>query len=696
MLQLSAWTDDHDRNKMEMFATMFAFDEIACDPDSKYGRSEQPFNFQACRDQLENWLARNSTVEPASKALLEDFARHEREDLVNMDVALETDTFMAWNWTEYNEPPPVPDSGSKGDWDPTEENGWIRDQNYKRVSHEIDVWWEGVHEAAKNQPTSSVELAELRQSSCRQAFLQKCSGAKSEGEAAGFGPITQLCRLGREPDRMPRDFLYRMTTTLDQSQIQCLFKLIKSCILDSSDVDADESEGECYQRTRCKIIARLPSGRVLLQGLLDFVDMWDLPQDAENYVHMKDITRAFHQNFLVPFIWDQFYSPSQLISPAQGVLLRLVTDIIRSSSMEIDAEPDSAVPGEKARLAAHASFFFEHFRSWVVPQYAAIMNVQAHIREGKLDSKSFPLNDWQMLKARTTLADYLDLIDVLVQCSHTRALLIEWEAVYELISLLAALDRAVPKLAMVPKPDAVERANEKEEQEAATGKGKGKSKKKSKGKGKGKEAENATSPEPTSAQANKEGGLTEAGISSDEETPITSREGHLQAWAGIKGPIFTIIAILLQPTSGRSTPGNPVVQKQILQHDGLPTLLNCMMYDGHQPYARERVTLCLKWLVEGNKEASDWFRGMFAKDPDLGPERRVAAAAGGPGGASSSASTSGVKPSVPLSIRMDGVNESVKVEIRAPNKSSARRDDKKEMMDTKVGGMTQLEEDFMA
>jgi hypothetical protein len=117
-----------------------------------------------------------------------------------------------------------------------------------------------------------------------------------------------------------------------------------------------------------------------------------------------------------------------------------------------------------------------------------------------------------------------------------------------------------------------------------------------------------------------------------------------------------------------------------------------MMYDGHQPYARERVTLCLKWLVEGNKDASDWFRSMFAKDPDFGPASRAATG----GASSSSASSSSAKPPGPMSIRMDGVTETVKVEIRDPGAGSNARKEKEMMDTTKVGGMTKLEEDFMA
>ena len=74
--------------------------------------------------------------------------------------------------------------------------------------------------------------------------------------------------------------------------------------------------------------------------------------------------------------------------------------------------------------------------------------------------------------------------------------------------------------------------------------------------------------------------------------------------------ILGIIAGLLQPPAGRSGPGNPDAQMQIMRHDGLITLLNCCIYDDHNRFARERVQLCLKWLMDGCEPAKDFLRGM--------------------------------------------------------------------------------------
>jgi hypothetical protein len=58
----------------------------------------------------------------------------------------------------------------------------------------------------------------------------------------------------------------------------------------------------------------------------------------------------------------------------------------------------------------------------------------------------------------------------------------------------------------------------------------------------------------------------------------------------------------------RNGPGNPIVQKQLLAHDGVISLLQCLNYDGNNEYIKERATMAIKFLMEGCKEAQDFVK----------------------------------------------------------------------------------------
>jgi hypothetical protein len=150
-----------------------------------------------------------------------------------------------------------------------------------------------------------------------------------------------------------------------------------------------------------------------------------------------------------------------------------------------------------------------------------------------------------------------------------RTLLIEWEAVYELIALLKALEAGVERKPLV---DPVRRPHL-------------------------------------------------------DGTPTSRTEYHNTPhefpWAGIKNQILIIIASLVAPTNARRNgPGNPTVQKQILDRGGIMPLLNCCAYDGHNEYLKERATVAMKYVMDGCEEAQQYVRDMVPvanQKPQQGP-----------------------------------------------------------------------------
>jgi palmitoyltransferase len=204
-----------------------------------------------------------------------------------------------------------------------------------------------------------------------------------------------------------------------------------------------------------------------------------------------------------------------------------------------------------------------------------------------------------------TVSDVLD----------TRAKLIEWESVYDLITLLNGLEYGVPKKPLVEVPN---RAPPSQAGEAPT---------------------TPLVERPYAADADS------AQVSTPP--PHIQEPAHKFSWSGIKAQIFHIIATLLQPPPGRSSPGNPIVQDQMLRYDGMIPLLNCCVYDDHNPFAKERVTICLKWLMEGSEAANNYLRNLLHQQM---PAADPAAPQGG-------------GPAV-SSLRVDGIAGEVKVQVR--------------------------------
>lgn len=61
---------------------------------------------------------------------------------------------------------------------------------------------------------------------------------------------------------------------------------------------------------------------------------------------------------------------------------------------------------------------------------------------------------------------------------------------------------------------------------------------------------------------------------------------------------------------------NRQVQDQIRPLGGIEAVLNCCSYDEHNPYIREHAIMCLRFLMEGNRENQDHIRALerFEKD----------------------------------------------------------------------------------
>jgi hypothetical protein len=320
-------------------------------------------------------------------------------------------------------------------------------------------------------------------------------------------------------------------------------------------------------------------GKSLLREMLVFIAVWEKDESSLIFQITTQIIEAIHHSALLPYTWDSLRIPKDIISPAQTVLLRLINHMFQAAKNKTSPTD----PMEMERNVKLVYFLFASFRSRIVPECVALMHLQGQIRQNHFDQADFPVDNWDMERAKDGLAQFLDFLKTVVDMPDIRKHLIDWEATYELITLLKALEIAVEKKPIVDLPD--------------------------------RSANRPAYNDANNQHMDDNGAWDQYDANTPNPGPPPMQDAHQFPWAGIKVQILVIIASLLQPPPGRSGPGNPDVQKQIIAHDGTVALLNCCVYDANNPYSRERVQICLKWLMDGSKEANDFVRQLVAVQP---------------------------------------------------------------------------------
>ncbi|KAL3956315.1 hypothetical protein ACCO45_009161 [Purpureocillium lilacinum] len=661
--QAHNWTAKHDRNKMS-----FWFDVLFDDDDGGYSGHDEGmgdgsgFRPEVAKQQVQHWLDRNSKMCDAARQLLKDYAQNQAHKPPGNLAPIRP---LAWNWMpddSINVPADISDDAEKINpvWKPDETDRFEQDRAYGRVSREIDTWWlrardPNYEEWVVGMP--SVEFAQSRTEQCKSNIVHRyahsyrgdhspppevaeedlldhdhchcpdCHGCHHDDHeheeehdhdaqehdvdcehhhhhqhhhhhhhhhdhdhdhdhdyahdyvedmmdddeadddvSYGEGPLTGL--------------LTEVPNILDPKQIEALHMIVKSCILDNAGSGLTRA-GENLQKTRCRMFLALDCGKSLLRELLVFIAVWDKDEQSLIFQVTTQIIEALHHSALIPYAWNSLRIPKDIISPAQTVLLRLVNHMFRARS----TNSTSQEPKDNTRDIKLVHFFFSFFRSRIVPECAALMHLQAQIREQNIDPAEFPVDSWDMERAKDGLTQYLDFLTTVAEMADTRAKLIEWEAVYDLITILSGLEAGVQKKALIELP------------------------------------KRATKTETSNPMVERPYSTADESLSPSPPPPPLQEPAHKFPWSGVKGQIFTIIATLLQPPAGQSSPGNSQVQMQMVNYNGIVPLLNCCAYDDHNPYAKERVTICLKWLLDGCEAANNFFRELvsLAPQPNLKP-----------------------------------------------------------------------------
>ncbi|KAI6784516.1 uncharacterized protein J7T54_006561 [Emericellopsis cladophorae] len=698
--QAHNWTAKHDRNKMAFwFRVLF-------DDDSPYAESDDGLNDgtgfrpEVARSQVQNWLDRNTEMCETAWDLLGNHFLDDNGELKSPDTmpaTLRPPTKALANGSQTDEKfSPV--------WNPEETDRLEQDRQYGRVSREIDTWWLKARDMNYEQyviPMTSIDVAKARLEHCKENLVHRYANSYHEDESPG-SVVAEADYSDHEPPMMTTAIrtttsiiltayittvtlitttvmittttttiiittittIIRTTTIitttkmtqttrpkipniLDPKQIEALHMIVKSCILDNAGSGLTEA-GENLQKTRCRMFLALDCGKNLLRELLVFIAVWEKDEASLIFQVTTQIVEAIHHSALIPYAWNVLKIPKDIISPGQTVLLRLINHMFRA---RVNSPAAQAPKDPESKDVKVVHYLFSVFRARLVPECAALMHLQAEIRQGKCDAGEFPVDSWDMDRAKDGLAQYLDFLTTVAEMQDTREELIEWDAVYDLLVILKGLEAAVPKKPLVELP-------KKHAAAAAAG-----------------------------GDPMVERPYAQPDVRSPSPPPPPLQEAaHQFSWKGIKGQIFTILATLLQPPVGLSSPGNPKVQLQIVDRDGLVPLLNSCAYDDNNPFAKERVTLCLKWLLDGCEKANAFIRELNGSAPpsNLRPS---------PGGA------------VTGTLRVDGILGDVPVQVRsnppAPVFEPESMRQANELVKRTAGldinrSIKTLEEDFMA
>ncbi|KAG8671317.1 hypothetical protein FPOAC1_004561 [Fusarium poae] len=631
--QAHNWTAKHDRNKMSFWFDVLFDDDGALSCRDENTGDTLGFQPEEAKRQVQHWLDRNSKLCDTARKLLKDHAQNHADKPPGNLAPIRP---LAWNWLpdgSVDVPGDVTNTDEKINpvWKPDETDKFEQDRAYGRVSREIDTWWLNARDPNYdewNVPMPSVEFAQTRLEHCRNNLIHQYAHSCGTDHSPPSGVVEEEQLSDHE--HYPK-------------QIEALHMIVKSCILDNAGSGLTRA-GENLQKTRCRMFLALDCGKSLLREMLVFIAVWEKDEQSLIFQVTTQIVEALHHSALIPYAWNSLRIAKDIISPAQTVLLRLVNHMFRARVNNSSSQENK----DNARDIKLVHFFLSFFRTRIVPECAALMHLQAQIREENFDPSEFPVDSWDMERAKDGLAQYLDFLTTVAEMMDTRAKLIEWEAVYDLITILSGLEAGVPKKPLIELPKRSPRSE--------------------------------TNGNP----------MVERPYSSADDSlppspppPPLQDPAHKFPWSGIKGQIFTIIATLLQPPPGQSSPGNPDVQMQMVKYNGIVPLLNCCAYDDHNPFAKERVTICLKWLLDGCEAANTFFRELvnLSPPPNLRPP---------PGGTTVS------------TIRVDGIQGDVKVQVRSSTAGPSEQETSDIVDGTgkidlnQPSGGGSIEDDFMA
>jgi palmitoyltransferase len=263
-----------------------------------------------------------------------------------------------------------------------------------------------------------------------------------------------------------RGLLTDVPLVLGPGEVEVLPMIIQSAIVPPEDPSKPGYGSTAAEITaiknmhivRCHLLLAQDNGRNLLRELLIFIAAWDLREDELYFKLMANIMQSILLNGLMPFSYHGFRESKDIVSPAQAVIMKLLTGIFRkrqSAALKAEEtqpetplgeESDVGEPAYPSRLEVHmVNFLFTEFRRAIVPQTCALIFLQGKIRSGVAGPEDFPLNLWDMERMYEGIYQYLEFLAILTEHRTWKVMMSEWDITSELVTLLEELDAAIPR-----------------------------------------------------------------------------------------------------------------------------------------------------------------------------------------------------------------------------------------------------------
>ncbi|KAF2760283.1 hypothetical protein EJ05DRAFT_508837 [Pseudovirgaria hyperparasitica] len=415
-----------------------------------------------------------------------------------------------------------------------------------------------------------------------------------------------------------RGLLTDVPLILGPAEIEVLPMIIMSGIVPADDFVHETGSQEATQFLnlhiiRCYLLMAQDNGRNLLRELLIFVAAWDLREEELYFKFMVKIMEAILNNGLMPFAYQAFRESKDIISPAQAVIMKLLTNIFKARQVR-EATRAQDYPEAEPRFPLQVDvdmvrFLFTEFRTNIIPQTCALIFLQGKIRLNQASPDDFPLNLWDMERMYEGIYQYLEFFAVLTEHDMWKKMMTDWDLISELVTLLKELDTAIPKvnLPMLPMRTG-ETLEDKVRRSADTARAIA--------------GGSALAYDPALPPPNDSGTLP----SSESQPVAVERPFDTSASANAPNPYPPTTFLPTAPFPSASPTEHPdefewrnlkklailvlsslvwrskAVQDQVRAHQGIEAILNCCAHDEHNPYIREHAIMCLRFLLENNPE----------------------------------------------------------------------------------------------
>lgn len=421
----------------------------------------------------------------------------------------------------------------------------------------------------------------------------------------------------REHGDQQRGLLADIPLVLGASEIEALPMIIQTGIVDLKKKRAQSTEpqgteplgteshsidAEDMYSVRCNILLAQQHGRNLLRELLIFIAAWDLQDNHTYFRLMMQIMEAILDYGLMPFAYQAFAEEKDIVSPAQSMIIKLLTQIFRGKQTPPPPEGESSTetPSPRSEDLSRTDTLvvrsiFMTFRQIIIPETCALIFLQGQIRANAASPDDFPLNLWDMERVYEGVYQFLEFFAVLTESEDWKGRLVQWEIVSELVTLLRELDASIPKAPLGSLHSTS--ANMEATSSAAAGESQS--------------PQTQTIPpvaverpydqvalDPTPQPDYADGGASET-------ASATNQAASEFEWRNLK----KLVVLVLSSLVWKSTK----VQNQIRQYGGVEMILACCNFDANNPYIREHAIMCLRFLLESNKENQDIVRALEPK-----------------------------------------------------------------------------------